>query len=243
VRAVFFDFGGTLFSYRNVQGRSFYPILVEALERLGVDVELRRAGRAYREASARAFAEYHPRPYYLHRDLFEETVRRFGRALGAEPSREVLDWFHERQRRLVYEGFELRPGCFEVLAGLRREGIHVAVVSNIDDDYLHPMLERSGLCERLDAWTSSEEARSCKPDAEIFRYSMRKAGVEAGESVFVGASPEHDILGARRLGMRTVLIREADAEPPGSGAGERGEPHHTIETLEELVPIVRAIGG
>jgi HAD superfamily hydrolase (TIGR01509 family) len=243
LRAVFFDFGGTLFSYRNVQGRSFYPILSEALEHLGVDVEVRRAGRAYREASERAFAEYHPRPYYLHRELFEETVRRFGEALGAEPSREFLDWFHERQRRMVYEGFELRPGCFETLGALRGDGLHVAIVSNIDDDYLHPMLERSGLTEHLDAWTSSEEARSCKPDAEIFRYSMKKAQVAAGESIFVGDSPEHDIVGARRLGMRTVLIREANVAPPGSSAGEAGEPHHTIARLEELVPIVRAAGA
>jgi putative hydrolase of the HAD superfamily len=242
VRAVFFDFGGTLFTYGNVRGRTFYPILIEALERLGVEVEPRIAGRAYTVASREAFEAYFPRPYYLHRELFQDAFRRFGEAVGGKPTQEFLDWFHERQRKLVYDGFELRRGCVETLEALRRDAIHVAIVSNIDDDYLHPMLEKCGLTEHLDAWTSSEEARSCKPDTEIFRYSMRKAGVGAGESIFVGDSPEHDIAGARRIGMRAVLIRDPLAEPPGSGAGEVGEPHHTIDRLEELVPIVRAVG-
>jgi HAD superfamily hydrolase (TIGR01509 family) len=243
VRAVFFDFGGTLFTYGNVRGRTFYPLLLEALDRLGVEVEPRAAGRAYTEASRQAFEAFHPRPYYLHRELFQDTFRRFGEAVGGKPTQEFLDWFHERQRKLVYDGFELRPGCLETLHALRDGAIHVAIVSNIDDDYLHPMLERCGLTEHLDAWTSSEEARSCKPDAEIFDYSMRKAGVRAEASVFVGDSPEHDIVGARRLGMHTVLIRSPLAEPPGSGAGESAEPHHTIDRLDELVPIVRSLGG
>jgi FMN phosphatase YigB (HAD superfamily) len=213
VRAVFFDFGGTLFTYGNVRGRTFYPLLLEALDRLGVEVEPRAAGRAYTEASRQAFEAFHPRPYYLHRELFQDTFRRFGEAVGGKPTQEFLDWFHERQRKLVYDGFELRPGCLETLHALRDGAIHVAIVSNIDDD------------------------------SEIFHYSMRKAGVRAEASVFVGDSPEHDIVGGRRLGMHTVLIRSPLAEPPGSGAGESAEPHHTIDRLDELVPIVRSLGG
>ena len=69
------------------------------------------------------------------------------------------------------------------------------------------MIERAGLAEHLDAWTSSEEARSCKPDAGIYHLALRKAGARADGSVFVGDSPEHDSVGARRLGMRTILMR------------------------------------
>jgi HAD superfamily hydrolase (TIGR01509 family) len=243
IRAVFFDFGGTLFTYGDVRGRWFYPLLVEAVEWLGVDVEPKAAGRAYAEASQESFRAFHARPYYLHRELFQDAFRRFGEAIGGKPTQEFLDWFHERQRKLVYDRFQLRPDCVETLRELRGDSIHVSIVSNIDDDYLHPMLERCGLTEHLDAWTSSEEARSCKPDAEIFHYSMRKAGVRPEESVFVGDSPEHDVVGARRLGMHTVLIHSPLAEPPGSGAGESAEPDHTIDRLEELIPIVRSVGS
>lgn len=238
VEAVFFDFGGTLFSYRELQGRSFYPILLESLERLGVDAEPREAGRAWQRASVESFREHHPLDYYLHKDLFIDTFRRFALHVGGEASPADLEWFHESQRQMVVERFTLRPGCFEMLGRLRGAGLHVGIVSNIDDDYLLPMLERAELECHLDAWTSSEEALSCKPHRGIYEHALRKAGAAAERSVFVGDSPEHDIVGARRLGMRTVLIREDEVETPGAGAGAAAEAHHTVTALSEVADLV-----
>ena len=235
-RAVFFDFGGTLFSYADVWGRSFYPILLEALERLGVDAEPGRAGTAFREATRETFVAFRGRDYYLHRELFQSTFERFAQALGSPADPDQLDWFHERQRRLVVENFQLRPDCLEVLSALRQRGMHVAIVSNIDDDYLEPMIARSQLADFLDAWTSSEAARSCKPHRAIFEVALAKAGVEAEACCFVGDSEEHDIAGARALGMQTVLIQEGDLEAPGSGI--RAEAHHRIASLSELLTLV-----
>jgi HAD superfamily hydrolase (TIGR01509 family) len=240
VRAVFFDFGGTLFSYARVQGRGFYPLLLGSLERLGVRAEPRDAGRAWRRASAASWRAFHGRPFFLHRELFLDTFRRFAAELGAEARPADLDWFHEEQRRLVYEGFELRPGCVETLDALRRDGLHAAIVSNIDDDYLEPMLDRAGLRPHLDAWTSSERARSCKPDRGIFEAALALAGARGDEALFVGDSPEQDIAGARGVGMRTVLIREAGAETPGAGVGLSAAPHHVVEDLREVPRLVRS---
>lgn len=233
-RAVLFDFGGTLFSYRSVQGAAFHPLLREALARLRVAPEAGAVGRAWRRASADAFRAFHERPYYLHKELFQDTFRRFAALLGAEAAADDLEWFHDAQRDLVVQGFELRPGCVEMLRALRGAGLHAAIVSNIDDDYLLPMLERAGLAPHLDAWTSSEAARSCKPHPAIFERALGVAGARAGEAVFVGDSPEHDIAGARRLGLRTILIRDGELENPGAGAGEAGTPDHVVEDLREI---------
>jgi len=241
LQAVFFDFGGTLFSYREVQGRAFAPLLFEGLARLEVELEPRAAVRAYRRASAATFQDYIAKPYYLHRDLFEEIFRRFAREVGAQPSAEYLSWFYAAQRRMVYEGFALRPGCVEVLSALRGAGLHVGLVSNIDDDYLGPMLERVALQAHLDAWTSSEEARSCKPDSGIYHHALAKASAEPERCVFVGDSPEHDIAGARRLGMHTVLISDAGADTPALGAGGAAEPHHQIADLREIPDLVQRL--
>jgi HAD superfamily hydrolase (TIGR01509 family) len=243
IQAVFFDFGGTLFSYREVQGRAFLPILREGLARLQVDVDPRAAARAYRNASAATFQAYVAEPYYLHRTVFEEIFERFAREVGVEPNAEYLSWFYDTQRQMVHDGFALRPGCFEALAELRAAGLHVGLVSNIDDDYLHPMLDRVGLRAHLDAWTSSEEARSCKPDARIYHHALAKASAEAKRSVFVGDSPEHDIAGARRLGMHTILISDPGVEPPASGAGGAAEPHDHVKDLREIPALVRRLAS
>ena len=235
-RAVFFDFGGTLFSYADVWGRSFYPILLEAMQERGVDAEPNRAGAAFREATRETFVEFRGREYYLHRELFQSTFARFAQALGTQAAPPQLEWFHERQRRLVVDNFQLRPDCIEVLAALRDRGMHVAIVSNIDDDYLEPMIAQTQLAEFLDAWTSSEAAQSCKPHRAIFEVALAKARVDAEACCFVGDSEEHDIAGARALGMQTVLIQEGDLQAPG--AGVRADAHHRIGTLSELLAIV-----
>jgi hypothetical protein len=49
VAAVFFDFGGTLFSYRQV-GMDTGRLVYDAVGRLGVEAEPGRIGAAYREA-------------------------------------------------------------------------------------------------------------------------------------------------------------------------------------------------
>jgi putative hydrolase of the HAD superfamily len=240
--AVFFDFAGTLYSYNSL-GLKSLDLIQRAAERLGTPADPATLGEAYRSALHATFQVFAPRPFYLHREMFHDTFRRFALAMGARPTPEYLDWHHEQQRTLVVERFELRSDCIRTLRSLRERGLHVAVVSNIDDDYLDPMVRRCGLPEVLQAWTSSEEAGSCKPDPGIFHYALGKAGTVPEKTLFVGDSPEHDITGARPLGMTTVLIEDPGVEPPGAGIGEALEPHHVIGSLSELLPIVDGGSG
>lgn len=233
-KAVFFDFGGTLYSYRN-KGLGVRAVLTRLLREIGAKAERDEVAGAFRAASRDAYVAHLQRDFYLHRELFEDTYRRFAVAIaGAEPSAELLRWCHEEQCRRVIANFELRDDCLATLRTLRSGGIHVGIVSNIDDDYLLPMIDRVRLHEDLDAWTSSEEAGSCKPHAAIFHHALGKAGCTANESLFVGDALEADVAGANPLGMTTVYLRESDMpEAPSTGP----QPAHTIESLSEIPPL------
>ena len=122
------------------------------------------------------------------------------------------------------------------MAALRGQGLHVGIVSNIDEALLTDMVERMELASAIDAWTSSEEAGSCKPDPGIYQHAMAKAGcgpADASRALFVGDSVSHDIEGPAALGMRTAWL-VADAKP---GRGE-AHPDFVIETLGEVLAIV-----
>lgn len=54
-----------------------------------------------------------------------------------------------------------------------------------------------------------------KPHPSIFQAALRLLGVEAAESLMVGDSLPHDIDGARRVGMRGVLVQRS-VEPSDS---------------------------
>ncbi len=243
MKAVFFDFGGTLFSYASFVGAmrggdGQKPIFAQAAERLGAKVERKAIAQAYGKASVRAFGKYKDRDFYLHRDLFEDTFRFFAHELGAEADEDFVAWFYDLQRDTLVENFELRADCLETLEILRADGLSLHIVSNIDDDYLHPMVERVGLDSLLAHWTSSEEAQSCKPHSRFFELALEKAGCAAEDVLFVGDSPAHDVAGASKMGMATALIVEEGAPPPGQ-FGDLPSADHEIRNLAELVGIVR----
>ncbi len=236
-RAAFFDLGGTLFD--NIQiPRLHMPVLREAARRLGVDDSLGFIGPRYVKATRQANERFKDLDFYLHSDLFYETYRLFAEKVGGEATDDFLQWLYEAQRTRMISGLELREGCVETLEALRERGISLSIVSNIDDDYLDPMLDDLGLKPLFHHWSSSEEARSCKPHPRFFEYALEKAGFAPEEVVFVGDSRLHDVAGARTVGLTSVLIEEEHGRSPldvGSA-----EPHHTIGTLPELLTVVDA---
>jgi HAD superfamily hydrolase (TIGR01509 family) len=239
LRAVFFDLGGTLFSNRQIPVACM-PVLAEAALRLRLDGGVASIARAFVDATRFINERYLSRPYYLHRDLFVDTAARLRETLGRDVAEDFDTWFYEAQRAVIVREMVLREDCLETLGALRERGLRLVLVSNIDDDFLEPMLDNLGLRAHLDDWISSEAARSCKPDPGIFRQALARAGCEPDEALFVGDSRIHDIQGARAVGIPAVLIAEEGGVSHLDDESFDAEPDHRIRTLPELIGIVDA---
>ena len=88
----------------------------------------------------------------------------------------------------------------------------------------------------FDSVLSSEAAGVCKPAAGIFREALRRARCAPHEAVFVGDSLFHDVAGANRLGLRSVLIwHSEDRDPPDVDP----KPAHVIRRFDELLEVTR----
>lgn len=234
-RAVLFDFGGTLYDYRCF-ARAEAESLGELVHWAGIRAADDAVARAHRDAMKRVFESYRDRAFYFHRDLFADAARAMLASFGAAADDALL----ERYRRLQWQGhardFALRPGVRETLAALRARGLHLGMVSNIDDDQLEHLLEIAGVRGDFDAVLSSERARSCKPTPAIFEQALASAGCAAGDAIFVGDSLFHDVGGAKELGMRSVLIwHRDDRDPPDGGP----KPDYVIRRFPELLEIAR----
>jgi putative hydrolase of the HAD superfamily len=233
IRAVFFDLGGTLFSYRAT--RPHFDRVLEGLARdHGIDEPFERVRATYRAAMSVAGADYNARSYYLHRDMFRAAYLGMLRAYGLEArDSEAL---YEGQSEVGARFISLRPGVRETLAALRERGLHLGIVSNIDDDQFRAIWAQLGIGDLFHATTTSEEARSCKPDPGIYQVALGKApGIGAREVLFVGDSPQHDFAGAKPLGMRTAWIMERHAELP-----DALRPDHVISQIPELLAVIGA---
>ena len=233
-RAVLFDFGGTLFDYADLAGAQ-----LEALDAFAREVGLAAGGadlaRAHRAATATTYRDYLPRPYYLHRDFFADAIRGMGRLLGRELDDEQVDRWFAIQHGLRARDFRLRPGVPETLNALRARGLHLGIVSNIDEDDLHHLIDRGELRGHFDSLLSSEAARSCKPDARIFAIALERAGCAPGEALFVGDSLPADVGGANEAGMRSVLLWHRDDKRPPADVPQ---PRHVIRAIPDLLGLV-----
>ena len=232
-KAIFFDLGGTLFSYRNL-ARTTLPLLIEAARRLDTNADASTLKRAYNEASERVSQQYAEKAYYLHRDFFDDNFSAFVDILGARRDESVHDWYRDAHREAIIDCLVLKEDCIDTLRYLRERDLYLSVVSNIDDDMLVPLVEREGLDAYFDHWTSSEAAQSCKPDPRFFEHALELSGHEPADVLFVGDSPEHDIAGAKAAGMRTALIVDGGMPPPLQTGRNTADPDHVIERLSEL---------
>ena len=233
-RAVLFDFGGTLFDYETtVPGER--ACLIELAHEAGITAEAKDIRRAYRASLKRVFYEYLPQPYYLHQDMFRDALLGTAAHFGVTFTAEQLARYRANQCQQREHNFRLRDGVTETLSALRWRGLHLGIVSNVDNDQFSHMMELSALAPYFDSLLTSEDVQSCKPDQAIFAEALRRAECLPQEALFVGDSLQQDIAGANRAGMHSVLIwSQSDRDPPDTHA----KPQHVIRHIPELLDIV-----
>lgn len=232
INAVLFDFAGTLFDDRDLRDVHLHQLRFVAAA-AGVDATDAQLRAAYRQGMGVGSREVATRPAYLHRALFGAAFSAMARALGGSIDAVTEQEAVDRQYRATIESARLRPDCISTLGALRTAGIHVQIVSNIDDEQMLPMIDRLGLDDVIDAATSSESAGSCKPDHAIYRLAMGKAGVEADHALFVGDSTAHDIIGPAAIGMRTAWLAPRPEADPGDA-----RPDAIVRSLAEVLDLV-----
>lgn len=242
IRHVFFDFGGTLFSYAAFR-EPFHRLLSEIADEL--DLEERDPlllRQRFNEVSEPLVAEYARKRFYLHRDLFGDQAEALLRSFDREAPEGFRNDYYDRQTRMAAEVIKPRADASEVIGALRAAGVHVAIVSNIDNDQFGVLWNRCGLA--ADSVTTSEEAGACKPDPEIFRFACARAGAQdPAEVLFVGDSVYHDAQGALVHGMKAAVLIPDDGARAGREAVDLPAGAVAIGSLSEVPELVAATAG
>jgi HAD superfamily hydrolase (TIGR01509 family) len=202
VRAVLFDYSGTLFRLeedeswfhgmelddRQVDGHVQAELMRRLTAPTGQHVDM--TGEEYHVWANRDLAPH------LHREAYLHVLRESG----------LADHHAESLYGIVIDPLSWTPypDTAAVLEGLHRRGIKVAVVSNIAFD-VRSAFESIGVAEFVDEFVLSFEVGAVKPDEAIFETALTRLGVDAANAVMVGDSDEADG-GARALGCGFILV-------------------------------------
>jgi len=231
VKAILFDWGDTLIQMVQFNYDACLSKLHESLLHDGITVPFQEVRQLYFQTRDRLYEETQKsleEPNFLLR--ISETLKHFGYALKETDEKIVraADAFAE-----AFAGQttmkDLVPAVLEQL----RHRYKLGVISNFAlPPGVKKTLERFDLAKFFDIILISGEVGWRKPSPRIFQRALESLGVSASETVFVGDSPLLDIEGAKRIGMKTVLVRESLAEKK-----ETGNPDAVISELDEL-PVV-----
>lgn len=125
------------------------------------------------------------------------------------------------------------PDAEPLLRALHERGVRTGLLSNTHwpRDWHERILARDGVLDLIDVRVYTSQLAHTKPHAEAFRAVLEPLGVTPVEAVMVGDRPVDDIGGARAVGMRAVLLRN-DQVPQDVA------PDATISSLSELLPLV-----
>ncbi|HTK53848.1 MAG TPA: HAD family hydrolase [Gemmatimonadaceae bacterium] len=98
------------------------------------------------------------------------------------------------------------PQARELLERMRDDGATLVVATSASDDELRGLLSALGAEWLVDETTSSSDANRSKPDPDIVRVAVDKAGVGPAQCVMVGDTP-YDVEAATRSRVRIIGVR------------------------------------
>lgn len=106
------------------------------------------------------------------------------------------------------------PCAADVLRGCQQRGWRTGLLSNTHwpRDLHERWLEEAGLLDLLDSRVYTSDLAHMKPHAEAFHALLSELDVDPEEAVFVGDRPRDDVFGAQQAGLRTVLLTGRDVD-------------------------------
>ena len=227
IKAVLFDWGGTLTSFHSV----------DLLDAWVVAAEVLAPERSDEVAAALLASE---------REIWERTTSSMRSATTAEvltaasaavglPVDEVL---HEQAVASYLDHWAptsvARADARALLHALRDRGLRTGLLSNTHWPRARheEWLARDGLLDLLDARIYTSDLDVVKPHPRAFQALLDAVEVDASASVFVGDRLWDDINGAKQLDMRAIWVRNAVV--PSYDV----EPDAVVDELGEIVAVI-----
>jgi putative hydrolase of the HAD superfamily len=233
LKAVLFDWGGTLMSdeWSDEIALEGHTAGINALARGGLP-DAATFTRYLRQHETELF----PLASEDEIDIAAVMAGSF-REHGAELTDDDVRLFLQAAQDVWSSYYVLADSTHALLEALRARGLKLALVSNTASPQwlLQPILERQGIAERVDTIVLSSEVGKRKPHPAIFERALRELGVDSSDALFVGDRLEADVLGASRVGMKTVqaVWFRADEGPQGIEADYQAFTQIDVLTVAE----------
>jgi putative hydrolase of the HAD superfamily len=247
VRGIFFDVHGTLIdkgglhevekaitnvvSFLNYNGTS---ITDEKYKKIWL-LNLQKHRRDYEELNEVSF-------YNWYKGILDDIGL-------VNPDETWIDQLNEAWMKGFAESTTEIPPAKEVLSKIK-PFYRLGIISNSLGRNTELDLIRTSLIEFFDALIISSEMGKRKPHPDIFLAGLKALGLRPEESIMIGDNLEEDIIGAKKVGMKTIYLTQKDISIPLVQSGkahqfsdELSANHKENELLEFADGVLESLDG
>jgi len=241
LKAVFFDFGGTLMDNESDKIAHFhmmkaikehyqFPVteeqLVNIYESQLFNTDMTIKGRSQDDGIQ--FKRFH----LYSENAFKSLLGHFHIRISSSD----IDWFNEIYLHNHLKYVQLVEDALDAISLVRENGYHCGVISDIDNDYQLRQFQALNLDDAFHSITTSEEVRTYKPNPGIFKIALDKANCRGNESLMIGDSYSKDIVGGKNMDMTTIWINRYQ-----NNADKAIQADYIVKQFKEIIPIFKRI--
>ncbi|MEO0285314.1 MAG: HAD family hydrolase [candidate division WOR-3 bacterium] len=201
-KVLIFDFGGTIVTDESddLLHKAFYK---EFLNKFNIPVSEEELFDFLKKKMRELLKTSHLKWENL-KNAYTTYLAEFLEGKGISPKMEHLETFKELYLFYHEKYTEPFPGAVETLIKLKSAGFRLAIISNIDNEIIEPVLKKLGIYEIFELIVTSEELGYGKPAKEIFQYTLNKLGISPDNAIFIGDSLTNDVEGAKNMGIEAI---------------------------------------
>ncbi len=216
IKAVFFDWFNTLAVYDPPREE----LQSQACKEFGIDISpekvlpaLLTADKMYTDANATLPVQKRsPEKQTEFWIQYESGIlSEAGINIDIEPS-VLLGILKKAQELSSGMRFVLFDDVISTLKSVKERNLTTGLLTNLTMD-MKPIFDYLGLNPYIDIVVTSGEVGFDKPEPAFFQAALQMANVNASEAIHVGDQPTTDILGARRVGIKPILIDRFGLNP------------------------------
>ena len=131
---------------------------------------------------------------------------------------------------------EVMDGTHSILQRLLDDGYNLGMITNGKTIGQNRKIDALNIRKYFSHIIISEEVGIKKPEKEIFKMILDKYSIEPQQSVYIGDSPQNDILGASSAGMHAIWMSYRKNTWDNQIVVDK---YYEIKTLKSILPIIR----
>ena len=225
IKAVIFDLDNTLLDFMKMKEYAVKAAIAGMIE-AGLDID---PDKSY-ETIIGIYEEEGWENQQVFNDFLNKTI---GEVNNKYLAAGIVAYRRAREANLL-----LYPNVNHTLVELIKRGMKLAVVSDAPSREAWMRIYYLNLHHHFDVVLTFDDTNVRKPSPIPFEMALSQLNIEAEEALMVGDWPERDVVGAKKLGIRTIFARYGDA----FGTVDSGA-DWDINDVYEIVGIVNGLNS